>query len=231
MAEKLKELIDNIKDREAQFDSLTEAKRETSEKLAELKTEIEALKKKIALKKEHVLDKENELNSIDNNLRDVTIQLQKSVAQLPKAKETKERIDQYWKGNGVEVKEDADLDYLPHYSEEQLGKVIAEIEGLDKEEQLKEEPDDKPEETKTIDDIEDAVKAEEISLNVENPAETYKQESDMQEDISGPQKEITTSNYEKNSRQIADKHVETDEDTDSKSQKNGFFGGLFGRKK
>ena len=231
VAEKLKELIDNIKDREAQFDSLTEAKRETSEKLAELKTEIEVLKKKIALQEEQVLDKENELNSIDNNLRDVTIQLQKSVAQLPKAKETKERIDQYWKGNGVEVKEDADLDYLPQYSEEQLGKVIAEIEGLDKEEQLKKEPDDKLEETKTIDDIEDAVKAEEISLNVKNPAETYKQESGMQEDISGPQKEITTRNYGKNSRQITDKHVETNEDADSKSQKNVFFGGLFGRKK
>lgn len=80
VAEKLKELIDNIKDREAQFDSLTEAKRETFEKLAELKTEIEVLKKKIALQEEQVLDKENELNSIDNNLRDVTIQLQKSVA-------------------------------------------------------------------------------------------------------------------------------------------------------
>lgn len=95
--------------------------------MAELKTEIEALKKKIALQDEQVLDKENELNSINNNLRDVTLQLQKSVAQLPKAKETKKRIDRYWKENGVEIKEDADLEYSPRHSEEQLGKVLTEI--------------------------------------------------------------------------------------------------------
>ena len=186
VAEKLKELIDNIKDRETQFDSLTESKREASEKLADLKAEIESLRKKIALQEEQVLDKENEIKNIDNNLRDVTMQLQKSVAQLPKAKETKERIDQYWKGNGVEVKEYVDLDYSPRYSEEQLEKVIAEV--------VKNEPD----------------KAAGISV---------------------PQTDFIASNYEEGNRKILDKSVPVGGDPSSKSQKNGLFGGLFGRKK
>ena len=114
------------------------------------------------------------------------MQLQKSVAQLPKAKETKERIDQYWKGNGVEVKEFVDLDYSPQYSEEQLEKVIAEV--------VKNEPD----------------KAAGISV---------------------PQTEFIASNYEEGNRKILDKSVPVSGDPSSKSQKNGLFGGLFGRKK
>lgn len=135
VAEKLKELIDNIKDKETQFDSLTNSKIEASESLTEIKAEIDDLKREIAIREERITDKEQGLKSLDNNLRDVAMQLQKYVAQLPKAKETKERIDKYWKENGVDIKEDADLDYSPRYSEEYLGKVMSEIEGLHKEKQ------------------------------------------------------------------------------------------------
>lgn len=231
VAEKLKELIDNIKDKETQFDSLTESKREALENLAELEAEIEELKKKIALQEEQVIDKKNELNNIDNNLRDVTLQLQKSVAQLPKAKETKERIDQYWKENGVEVREDADLDYLPRYSEEQLGKVIAEIEGLHKEEQLKEEPDEKPEETAAIDSAGDLEDTDETSLNIENPTEVVKSEPGKEKDTTAPTIEFAESNYQEGSRQIIEKDELASENQELKSQKNGFLGGLFRRKK
>ncbi len=234
VAEKLKELIDNIKDRETQFDSLTESKRETSESLAEIKAGIEELKKKIALQEEQVIDKEHELTNIDNNLRDVAIQLQKSVAQLPKAKETKERIDQYWKENGIEVKEDTDLDYSPRYSEEQLGKAIVEIEGFHKDEQLKEEPKDKLEETKVIDNNGGLVKAEDTSLSDENLTEVVKSELDeaggARNTIASPV-EFTAGISEEGNRQIVDKSEQTSADSDSRGQHNGFFGGLFGRKK
>lgn len=180
VAEKLKELIDNIKDKENQFDSLTESKREVLENLDGLKSEIEDLKRKIAIREGQITDKEQDLASIDNNLQSVITQLQKSVAQLPKAKDTKERIDRYWKGNGVDIKEDADLDYSPRYSEEYLGKVMTEIEGLHKE--------------APVDEVKTGVEETEDTGETKVPPADCRGESE------------------------------------SKSQKNGFFGGLFGRK-
>ncbi len=132
VADKLKELIENIKDRETQFDGLTESKREVSDHLDVLRSEIEDFKKKIAIREKQMIDKEQELANIDSNLQQVIIQLQKSVTQLPKAKDTKERIDQYWRGNGVAIKEDAELDYIPRYSQEYLGAAIAEMERSNK---------------------------------------------------------------------------------------------------
>lgn len=234
VAEKLKELIDNIKDKETQYDSLAESKRETSENLAELKAEIEDLKKKIALQEAQVKDKEQELTNIDNNLHDVALQLQKSVVQLPKAKETKERIDQYWKGNGVEIKEDAELDYSPRYSEEQLGNIIAEIEGLHKEEQSTEETIGQSEiiaATGNIDDL----------ANEENGTEKDERRADEIRTDPTERADVNTSNLPpvetppvinvEGYRQIAEKNTQSDSEPDSKEQKNGFFGGLFGRKK
>ena len=236
VAEKLKELIDNIKDKEAQYDSLTESKRETSESLVEHKSELEDLRNKIALLEEQVKDKEQELANIDNNLHDVARQLQKSVAQLPKAKETKERIDQYWKGNGVEIKEDAELDYSPRYSEEQLGNIIAEIEGLHREEQLKEEPNDQSEITAIMGSVDDPVNDENDSGNEDKQVDEVRTELTLTERVdvrtaNNPQvetsAEINTGGY----RQIAEKDTQPNLDSDSKGKKNGFFGNLFGRKK
>ena len=231
VAEKLKELIDNIKDKEAQYDSLTESKRETSESLTENKAEIEDLKKKIALLEEQVKDKEQELTNVDNNLHEVALQLQKSVAQLPKAKETKDRIDQYWKGNGVEIKEDAELDYSPRYSEEQLERVIAEIEGSHKEERLTEETNDQSQFTATTDNIDDSVND---SKNDNEQADMVEMEQAERTDVSTaesspvePPSDISAEGY----RQIAEKNAQSNSEQESKWQKNGFFGGLFGRKK
>lgn len=54
--------------------------------------------------------------------------------------------------------------------------MIAEIEGLHKEEQLKEEPDEKPEETVAIDSARNLKDTDETSLNIENPTEVVKSE-------------------------------------------------------
>lgn len=233
VAEKLKELIDNIKDKETQYDSLTESKRETSESLAEYKTEIEDLRKKIALLEEQVKDKEQELANIDNNLHDVALQLQKSVAQLPKAKETKERIDQYWKGNGVEIKEDTELEYSPRYSEEQLGNVIAEIEGLHKEEQLVEGINDQLENAANTGNFDDPTEEENDSKEGNAHAVVAQTEPTKRVDVSTGNirpvespSDIDVESY----RQIAEKNAQSNSETDSKGQKNGFFGGLFGKK-
>lgn len=234
VAEKLKELIDNIKDKEAQYDSLTESKMETSESLVELKAELEDLRKKIALLEEQVKDKEQELANIDNNLHDVARQLQKSVAQLPKAKETKERIDQYWKGNGVEIKEDAELDYSPRYSEEQLGNIIAEIEGLHKEEQLTEEPNDQSEITAIMGSVDNPVNDENDSGNEDKQGDEVRTELTERADVrtaNNPQVETSVEINAGGYRQIAEKNTQPNLDSDSKGQKNGFFGNLFGRKK
>lgn len=234
VAEKLKELIDNIKDKETQFDSLTESKLETSENLTEINAEIEELKRKIALQEEQIKDKEQELTNIDNNLHDLAVQLQKSVAQLPKAKETKERIDQYWKGNGVEIKEDADWDYSPKYSEEQLGSVIAEIEGSHKEEQLTEEPNDQPEITAVIGNTDDLANGENNSENDKNQDDEIRTEPAERSDVrtaSFSPLEIPTETNVEGYRQIEEKNTQSDPEPDSKEQKTGFFGGLFGRKK
>ena len=234
VAEKLKELIDNIKDKETQYDSLTESKRETSESLDEHKAEIEDLKKKIALLEEQVKGKEQELTNIDNNLHDVAMQLQKSVAQLPKAKETKERIDQYWKGNGVEIKEDTELDYSPRYSEEQLGDLIAEIEGLHKEEQIPEEINPQLDIRSKTDNIDELTSEENDSQEDKNQAVVVQAELTERADVSTanfvsaePPSNIGVDSY----RQIAEKNAQSNPETGSKGQKNGFFGGLFGRKK
>lgn len=233
VAEKLKELIDNIKDKETQYDSLTESKRETSEGLEEHKAEIEDLRKKIALLEEQVKDKEQELANIDNNLHDVALQLQKSVAQLPKAKETKERIDQYWKGNGVEIKEDAELDYSPKYSEEQLGNTLAEIEGSHKDKQLTEEIDDQSEITATTGDMDELTNEENASKEGNDQDDLVRTEPSKRADESTanlspiePPSDVVVESY----RQIAEKSAQSNSESDSKGQKNGFFGGLFGRK-
>lgn len=231
VAEKLKELIDNIKDKEIQFDGLQESKKETSESLTELKAEIEELKKKIAFKEEQAIDKENELTNIDNNLRDVAEQLQKNVSQLPKAKETKERIDQYWKGNGVEVKEDADLDYSPRYSEEQLGKVVAEIEGLHKDELSEEDIKGKSEEPPVNNNISGLPNSGDDPVIGNNQVNTERAEPTDTEEITVPTGEFHTEIPIGDNRQIEEKSVHSDVDQDSRGSKSGFFGGLFGRKK
>lgn len=234
VAEKLKELIDNIKDKETQYDSLAESKRETSESLAEHKAEIEDLKKKIALQEEQIKYKEQELINIDNNLHDVALQLQKSVAQLPRAKETKERIDQYWMENGVEIKEDAELDYSPRYSEELLGNVIAEIVGSHEEEQLTEETNNQPGITVATGNIEDQANEEFDSKNDDDQADVIELEPRERADMSAANLSsadslsyISVDGY----RQIAEKNAQSNSEPDSKSQKDGFFGGLFRRKK
>lgn len=234
VAEKLKELIDNIKDKETQYDSLAKSKRETSESLVEHKAEIEDLKKKIALLEEQVKDKEQELANIDNNLHDVALQLQKSVAQLPKAKETKERIDQYWKGNGVEIKVDTELDYSPRYSEEQLGNIIAEIEGSYKEEQSTEETNGQPEITAATGNIDDLANGESDSEKDEKQDDEVRTDPTERADVSTlnrPPVETSSVINVEGYRQIAEKNTQSNSDPDSKGQKNGFFGGLFGRKK
>lgn len=234
VADKLNELIDNIKDKETQYDSLTESKRETSESLIELKTEIEELKKRIALKEEQIKDKEQELTNIDNNLYNLVLQLQKSVAQLPKAKETKERIDEYWKGNGVEIKEDAKLDYLPRYSEEKLGDVIAEIEGSNKGEQLTEETYEQPVITTATGDIDEQTNVEDDSKFDNEQIDVAKIEPRKTADVSAVNvspiespMEISVDSY----GQIAKKNEQLNSESDSKGTRNRFFGGLFGRKK
>mgnify|MGYP000849357074 FL=1 len=234
VAEKLKELIDNIKDKETQYDSLVESKREASESLAEHKAEIEDLKKKIALLEEQVKDKEQELTNIDNNLHEVALQLQKSVAQLPKAKETKERIDQYWKGNGVEIKEDTELDYSPRYSEEQLENIITEIEGLHKDEQLAEEINNQPEITATTGNIDEPTNEENDAKEDNDQAIVVQAEPTERTDVSAtifPPVEPTSNIGIESYRKIAEKNAPPNPEADSKGQKNGFFGGLFGRKK
>lgn len=230
VAEKLKELIDNIKDKETQIDDLKEAKRETSESLTELKAEIEELKKKIAFHEEQIIDKENELANIDNNLRDVADQLQKSVVQLPKAKETKERIDQYWKGNGVKVKENAKLDYTPRYSEEQLGKVVAEIDGLHKNELYEGDIKGKVEEPSVNNNILRLSNNGDGSVIDNNLEDAEKTENTETGEINVPTEEFRTEILVGGNRHIVEKNVHPDAVQNSRNSKNGFFGGIFGRK-
>ncbi len=227
VAERLKELIDNIKDKETQFDSLTESKREASDSLGELRSEIEGLKRKIAIREEQITDKEQELASIDNNLRNVIAQLKKSVAQLPKAKKTKENIDQYWKENGVDIKGDTELDYLPRYSEEFLGKIMAEIKGLYKEDQSENESED----SGTIDSDTELIKLDAGSAIDEDPDTESRNVIVETERMDVSPTESHSEGLVDGNRQIVGKNGQPSEETELKSQKNGFFGGLFGRKK
>ena len=205
VAGKLKELINSIKDKEDQFDSLTESKKEAADSIDKLRSEIEDLKKKIALREEQIIDKEQELTSIDKNRQYVIAELQKSVEQLPKAKDTKERIDQYWKANGVNIKEDTELNYSPRYSAEYLGKVMSEIEGSYKEEKILEE---------TKGETREAIKEETEKIKEDKPVQ--KNEVLNTKD---PAFERRSSAVEAEKRGIS-----------SVAEKNGFFGGLFRRK-
>ena len=227
VGDKLKELIDNIKAKETQFDSLTESKREASESLEELQYEIEDLKKKIILREEQIKDKEQEIISIDNNVRSVIIQLKKMVIQLPKAKDTKVRIDQYWTENGVDIKEDAELEYLPRYSEEFLENIIIEIEGLQEETQRDHESED----TRTIDRADESIQGDVHSdtgeeQNVDRKIVTAPTEKTVDIQIEADR----GSHLVDNSQEI-DVMEKPSEEMDMNSQKNGFFGGIFGRKK
>ena len=109
--------------------------------------------------------------------------------------------------------------------------MIAEIEGLHKEEQLKEEPDEKPEETVAIDSARNLEDTDETSLNIENPTEVVKSEPGKEKDTTAPTIEFAESNYQEGSRQIIEKDELASENQELKSQKNGFLGGLFRRKK
>lgn len=229
VAEKLKELIDNIKDKEAQYDSLTESKREASKSLTKLKAEIEELKKEIALQEEKIKDKEQELTNIDNNLHDVALQLQKSVAQLPKAKETKERVDQYWKENGIEINEDDKLDYSPRYSEEQLGNIIAEAEKLHREVKLAEAPDKQPDISTVKGNTDNPANADKDSGNDKSRAGGVQLKPAERADLRIANEALSDVNAE-GSRKITEKNVQSNSEPDSKGQKNSFFGSLFGRK-
>lgn len=233
VAEKLKELINNIKDSEAKFDSITKSKREASDSLNEIKSEIEELKRKIAIRKEQIVDKTQELANIDNNLQYVAAQLQKFVVQLPKAKETKERIDQYWIGNGVDIKEDADLDYSPRYSKEYLEKLLAEIEGLYKKDYLEYESKDKLEDSAIIDNDRKPAKNENDAVNDDNLVDRVKigiAETGVTGETSVYPVEYRRDILADGNRQIVDKSERSSEKLGSKSPKNGIFGGLFGRK-
>ena len=232
VAEKLRELIDNIKDKETQLDNLSESKKEAAEDLDEIKVEIKELKKRIALQEEKLNEKEQELTNIDNNLRDVAMQLQKSVAQLPKAKETKERIDQYWKGNGVVVKEDSELCYSPRYSEKHLEKVIAGI--IDPNIEEGSEGDLESEQISDIDKLSGLTQNEDHSENDENPTNDAMIGSAGEEDARDAETHLAELSAEilvGDKRHITNNSMQLTGETDTKSQKNSFFGSLFGRKK
>ncbi len=228
VAEKLLELIHNIKDKEEHFDNLTESKMEIQGSIDELKSEIEEFKRKIAVCEERITEKRQELDNIDNNIQSVITLLQKSVSQLPKAKDTKERIDQYWKENGVDIKEDAELDYYPRYSEEYLGNVLNEIEGLRKVARSEGEPMDSG-----MVDINESKKHDDniIDANSNNAGELVGVETEesvvtrpaMGNDCGGIAESIDI--------QLVDKADLQEDEPKSNSQKTGLFGGLFGKRK
>lgn len=229
VAEKLKELIDNIKENEIQVDNLTESKKEASDSLSILKTEIDVLKRKVSVLEEQITDKEQEITNIDKNLYYVLTQLQKSVTQLPKAKETKERIDQYWKGNGVDIKENADLNYAPRYSDDIIEKVMAEIKRLHKDETANNM-------SEASDRIDNRLKGKidnntVIDDDLIDSSKTDTKESKNAESIIVSPAENFGKNITENNRQVIDKDDPPAEDIGSKSQKNHFFKGLFKRKK
>ena len=149
------------------------------------------------------------------------------MAQLPKAKDTKERIDQYWQGNGVDVKEDTELDYSPKYSEEYLGKVMAEIEELHKEDQSENESED----SSTVDSDTELAKSDDNYAIDEGPSNESKNNIVTIEEANADLIESYRESPVDGNRQIVDKNEQPSEATESKSQKKGFFGGLFGRKK
>lgn len=231
VAVKIKELIDNIKEKETQFNSLTEHKKEVSEDLSELKSEIEELRKKIAIKENQIADNEQELINVDKQIHEVAAQLQKSVIQLPKAKETKERVDQYWKDNGVETIEDSELDYSPQYSEEYLGKVMIETEELQKSEQLEDESIEKTTSNAESDERENLKEEEEQNVNNEDLTERDSTEISESQYKSGSPVNYDEKIFAKENVQSEDKKVRTSDETDSKNPKNRFFGGLFGHKR
>ncbi len=228
VAEKLKELIDNIKEKEEQFDSLSESKREVSESIEKLSYKIEDLKKTITDYENEITDKKQDLLNIDNNLQSVIIQLQKSVTQLPKAKETKERVDQYWRGNGVEIKDIEGLTYTPRYSEEYLGEVIEEL--------------DNPNNKNHSEELTESSSADVINTSGEKDNElTFKDSVDEEKTcvpktlnaesngilLDENRSETSTEEYQKSD----EKNEDIRDESELKSQKNSFFGGLFGRKK
>jgi hypothetical protein len=70
-----------------------------------------------------------------------------------------------------------------------------------------------------------------VVLNIENPTEVVKSEPGKEKDTTAPTIEFAESNYQEGSRQIIEKDELASENQELKSQKNGFLGGLFRRKK
>ena len=149
------------------------------------------------------------------------------VIQLPKAKDTKVRIDQYWTENGVDIKEDAELEYLPRYSEEFLENAIIEIEGLQEEKQCDHESED----TRTIERADESIQSDVRS-------DTGEEQNDDRKIVTAPTEKTVDIQIEADREShLVDNSQEIDvmekpsEEMDMNSQKNGFFGGIFGRKK
>ena len=233
VAEKLKELINQIKDKENRFESLSESKKEASDSLERIKAEIEELKKKIALQEEKVKDKEQEIKNIDINLLDITLQLQQSMTQLTKAKETKERIDQYWMGNGVDINKDTSLDYTPKYSDAFFEKIIAEIDGQHTDVQLVTENRDIQEEIFTTDSNNNLINENDCEIN-KNTIQEAEIETEKTDEITFArdfETEFHEESEEKENNQVSDIIIKSSEDSDIKSHKSGILGGIFGRKK
>ena len=226
VAEKLIELINNIKDKENQFDSLTDSKRDVSTSLNELELEIKSLEKKIVKLRNQVSDKKQELASIDKNLQYIIAELQKSVIQLPKAKDTKERIDQYWRRNGVNVTEDIRLDYTPRYSEEYLDKVLAEITGLD----INDKSENAPE-TSDIAQGDNGLIKSDGSTEDNNPANGKNVVTVETTKANVPSDESRDEQLKEGNKQIEEDVEHVSQEAELGNQKNSFFGGLFGRKK
>ena len=226
VAEKLTELINNIKDKENQCDGLTDSKREVSDSINDLEIEIEDLKKKIVKLEGQITDKKQELTSIDKNLQYVLAELQKLVIQLPKAKDTKERVDQYWRRNGVHVQEDMGLDYSPRYSEEYLAKVMTEITGLS---DIKDASEEESEESDVTQEDIGSIKPDDSATDEGSVNEKHGDNIEVAK-ADAPSIESCDDHSTERNRRIAEKNEPTSQEMVSGSQKNGFFGGLFGRK-
>lgn len=112
VSDKFKELISNIKNNELRLQELDNSRKKATE-------ELENLKLKIKLAQEQITIKEREILNIEENLRTVVPLLFKDIINLPKAEDTKRRIDEYWKGNNVKVDE-SEINYKPKFSEEYL---------------------------------------------------------------------------------------------------------------
>lgn len=114
VADKMYELFSMLKDAEGRYAALSEKQKETDEGKRKLEEEAAGLEKLLSDKKLVLEDKRRELESIEKNIESITAQLRQITGQFANAKETKRKVDEYWKQLGVEIYDNSEvMNYEP----------------------------------------------------------------------------------------------------------------------